>query len=415
MKSLISAYRYASVAIVGVTTLASFGFTPTSALAISSNAEQGQDTASTHRRVCDHEQPEGSAACNARVKVDPSGKPQTGGTPSGLSPAQMRAAYNLGSGVTSVNRTVAVIIAYDNPNIFNDLKTYSTQFGLTQMSNCSVATGTTTHPCFQKVDQNGGTNYPAFNSGWAMESAMDVQTIHAICQNCNILLVEAASNSYSNIFTAFNRAVTMGATVLSNSYSSDEYADQGQYDQYLNRPGIAMTFSSGDAGFGPQFPAASQYVTAVGGTTLNMNGTQVTSETAWSGSGSGCSLYSAKPAFQTDSACANRTIADVSAVADPNTGAAVYFTGAGVGKNGRGSWYVIGGTSLSAPLVAGVYALAGVPSGTQANSLPYSNTSSLRDILTGSNGSCSGSYLCTAQPGFDGPTGLGSPIGLAAF
>jgi subtilase family serine protease len=373
----------------------------------------GQATAAASRRVCDHGHTAGLAFCNAHIKVDPSGRPQASAGPAGLSPQQLRAAYNLGAGKTSVIRTIAIISAYDHPTIAADLKTYSTQFGLTQMANCAVSSGTPTRPCFQKVDQNGGTAYPAFNSAWATEIALDVETVHAICENCNILLVEASSNSYNDLFAALDKAASMGASVISNSYSSNEWSGETAYDSHLNLPGIAVTFSTGDAGFGPQYPAASPYVTAVGGTTLNMNGNSYVSETAWAGSGSGCSNYEIKPAFQTDALCANRTIADVSAVADPATGAAVYNS-ANVVK-GKGAWYIVGGTSLAAPLIAGIYALAGVPSGSAANSLPYSSTSALRDITSGNNGFCGNAYLCTATAGYDGPTGLGTPNGFSAF
>jgi subtilase family serine protease len=144
---------------------------------------------------------------------------------------------------------------------------------------------------------------------------------------------------------------------------------------------------------------------------LKLSGTTRVSETAWSGAGSGCSLYEAKPAVQTD-ACTGRTVADVSADADPATGAAVYDS---VRYQGRRGWFAVGGTSLASPLVAGVYGLAGgVPAGTTANTVPYAHTTNLFDVTTGSNGAC-GSYLCSATTGFDGPTGLGTPNGLLAF
>ena len=140
------------------------------------------------------------------------------------------------------------------------------------------------------------------------------------------------------------------------------------YDGHFNRPGVPITVSSGDAGYGPEFPAASRYVTAVGGTTLTLGSDNSRlSETAWSGAGSGCSSYEAKPAWQTDSSCARRTIADVSADADPSTGASVYDS---QGYQGRVGWFKVGGTSLSAPLIAGVYALAGNASSTTYASPP---------------------------------------------
>jgi len=207
----------------------------------------------------------------------------------------------------------------------------------------------------------------------------------------------------------------MHADVISNSYGSGEFSGETSYDSHFNHPGIAITFSSGDNGYGVEYPASSKYVTAVGGTTLNLNSNSTyNSETVWSGTGSGCSAFELKPTWQKDNLCSKRTVADVSADADPNTGAAVYDS---VKFQGQSGWFKVGGTSLSSPLVAAVYALAGVPSGSSANSLPYSsgNSTNLHDIVSGSNGSCRGTYLCTGVSGYDGPTGLGTPNGLAAF
>jgi subtilase family serine protease len=202
--------------------------------------------------------------------------------------------------------------------------------------------------------------------------------------------------------------------VVSNSFGGGEFSSEATatYDGHFNHPGVAITASSGDSGYGVEFPAASQYVTAVGGTTLvrESSSSRGWSETAWSGAGSGCSAYIPKPSWQTaTTGCARRTVADVSADADPNTGVAVYDT------YRVGGWLVFGGTSVAAPIVAGVYALAENASSVIAGSYPYLHTSSLNDVLSGSNGSCGGSYLCTAGPGFDGPTGLGTPNAAAAF
>lgn len=175
---------------------------------------------------------------------------------------------------------------------------------------------------------------------------------------------------------------------------------------------MAITVSSGDSGYGVEYPAASQYVTAVGGTTLNWNGTTRT-ETAWSGAGSGCSLYEPKPSWQSAiTTCANRAVADVSAVADPNTGVAVYDT---VRYQGQSGWFKVGGTSASSPIIAGVYALAGNAASVVRGSYPYSQTAALNDVTSGSNGSCGGSNLCTAGSGWDGPTGNGTPNGTGGF
>ncbi len=263
------------------------------------------------------------------------------------------------------------------------------------------------------MNQSGGTSYPRANSGWALEIALDVETAHGICPACKILLVEASSASMSNLGAAENEAIALGATVVSNSWGGGEYSSETTDDsRYFNHPGVAITVSSGDGGYGVEYPAASRYVTAVGGTTLNLNGTSWASETTWSGAGSGCSSYEPKPAWQTDTGCSRRTVADVSADADPNTGAAVYD---GTAYSGQSGWFQVGGTSLAAPLVAAVYALTGTASSVNAGSTPYAHAGSLHDVTSGSNGSCGGSYLCTAKPGYDGPTGLGTPNGLTAF
>ena len=285
-------------------------------------------------------------------------------------------------------------------------RTFSSTYGLPP---CTTANG-----CFKKVNQKGGASYPRANQGWALEISLDVQAAHAVCPRCSILLVEASSNSFSNLLAAEDYA-TAHASVVSNSWGGSEFSGEtgASYDGHFNRPGVPITVSSGDAGYGVEFPAASPYVTAVGGTTLTLNpdGTRA-AESVWSGAGSGCSAYEAKPSWQTDTGCTRRSVADVSADADPNTGASVYDS---YGYSGKKGWFQVGGTSLSAPLVAGVYALAGNAGSTLYGSYPYAHVASLYDVLTGANGSCSGSYLCTAGAGYDGPSGLGTPIGITGF
>jgi subtilase family serine protease len=325
--------------------------------------------------------------------------------PSGYGPASLQSAYNLPSATGGSGQTVAIVDAYDDPNAESDLATYRSQYGL---SACTTANG-----CFTKVDQNGGTKYPRGNSGWAEEISLDLDMVSAACPNCKILLVEASSSSMTNLGTAVNTAVRLGAKFVSNSYGGSESSSDATYDStYFNHPGVAITVSSGDNGYGVEYPAASKYVTAVGGTSLKTSSTtRGWTDTVWSGAGSGCSSYDAKPSWQKDTGCANRTVADVSAVADPNTGVAVYDT------YGQGSgWMVFGGTSASSPLIAATYALAGAPSaGSYPSSFPYAHTSALYDVTSGSNGSCGGSYLCTGTTGYDGPSGLGVPNGTAAF
>jgi subtilase family serine protease len=233
----------------------------------------------------------------------------------------------------------------------------------------------------------------------------------AICPKCKILLVEADNNSFINLATAVNEAAALGATQISNSYGGSEFSGETSYDSYYRHLGLAVTVSSGDSGYGVEFPAASQYVAAVGGTHLTKNSSsRGWTETVWSGAGSGCSRYEPKPSWQHDTGCSRRTVADVSAVADPNTGVAVYDT-----YGGDPGWEVFGGTSVAAPVIAAVYALAGAP--VTYGSVPYGHTSSLFDVVGGSNGSCPSNkrYRCTGVTGYDGPSGLGTPNGIGAF
>ncbi|WP_442817931.1 carboxypeptidase regulatory-like domain-containing protein [Streptomyces sp. NBC_01224] len=334
------------------------------------------------------------------VKV-PKAQLAAAATPFGFGPADLQSAYNLPASSAGGGQAVAIVDAFDNPNAEAELAVYRQQYGLPP---CTTANG-----CFKKVDQRGGTNYPPADSGWGAEIALDVQMVSATCPNCHILLVEADDNYMENLGAAVNEAVASGAKYVSNSWGGGEGSDESTFDgQYFKHPGVAITASSGDDGYGVSYPAASPYVTAVGGTSLvKDSSTRGWSEAAWGGAGSGCSRYEAKPSMQSDSGCARRTVADVSAVADPGTGVAVYVAGA---------WHVYGGTSVSAPITASVYALGGTPAaGSLPNTYPYVKPSALNDVTAGSNGSCSGSYLCTATTGYDGPTGLGTPKGVDAF
>ncbi|MFI6377297.1 peptidase S8 [Streptomyces sp. NPDC050546] len=334
--------------------------------------------------------------------------------PSGYGPSDLQDAYGLTSAAASngSGRTIAVVDAYDDPNAESDLAAYRSHYGLPA---CTTANG-----CFKKVSQTGSTtSLPTADSGWAGEISLDLDMASAICPNCHITLVEAKSASMANLGTAVNEAVSLGAKYVSNSYGGGESSSDATYDSsYFNHPGVAITVSAGDAGYGAEYPAASKYVTAVGGTALSASSTaRGWTESVWrtsstEGTGSGCSAYDAKPAWQTDTGCAKRTIADVSAVADPATGVSVYDT---YGADGQG-WATYGGTSASAPIIASVYALAGTPSsGSYPAKFPYANTSALNDVTSGSNGNCTTSYFCTARTGYDGPTGWGTPEGLGAF
>ncbi len=339
----------------------------------------------------------GEAACLAQVRTDI--KPQAIGphaTPSGFGPSSLRAAYSLTSNGSS-SQTIAIVDAQDDPNAEADLGVYRAQYGLAP---CTTANG-----CFTKHKIGN----PAADAGWAEEISLDLDMASAICPNCHILLVEATSATFANLGAAVNYAAAH-ANVVSNSYGGSDATDASA--PYYNHPGVAITVSSGDNGYGVEFPASSHYVTAVGGTHLVMSGTSRVSETAWSGAGSGCSTKNPALTGQAtfNTGCAKRAVADVSAVADPNTGVAVYDTYGGVG-----GWLVFGGTSVASPIIAGVYALAGNESSID-NNYPYTHyTGNFNDITSGNNGSCSPSQLCTARVGWDGPTGLGTPKGTGGF
>jgi len=375
----------------------------------------------------------GDAACDAirHDRLSAAGRVIPNASPSGYSPADLQSAYNLPSATSATGKTagvgqvVAIVDAYDDPSALSDVNTYRSQFSIEPLSTCTSASPavSTITPCFSKVNQSGGTRYPKSNGGWAQEISLDLDMVSAACPNCSILLVEATSSTFTNLGAAVNQAAQLGATEISNSYGGGESSSDASYDAtYFNHPKVAITVSSGDSGYGVQYPAASQYVTAVGGTTLARPtpSNPAWGETVWSGAGSGCSRYDAQPSWQSSIAnitgvCGKRAVADVAAVADPNTGVAVYdsYTYRGVG-----GWLVFGGTSVGSPLIAGVYALAGNADTFNYGSYPYSytktNTTALNDVTGGSNGSC-GNVLCNATSGWDGPTGLGTPNGTSAF
>jgi subtilase family serine protease len=302
---------------------------------------------------------------------------------------------------------VAVVDAYNDPNAAADLATYRTAWGLPP-----CGTG-----CFTKVNQNGQASpLPSPDVGWAEEESLDLDMVSAICPNCHIILVEANAPDPIDLGQGVNTAVNLGAKFVSNSYGGPETSADPTYDsQYFNHPGVAVTASSGDSGYGTQYPAASLHVISVGGTSLtpaaNARGW---TETAWDGTGSGCSAVDPKPSWQADTGCSKRTENDVAAVADPYTGVAIYDTVPN--PNCSPGWCEAGGTSASSPIIASVYALAGTPkAGTYPASYLYTYPSFLFDVTSGTDGSCSPVYLCTAGPGYDGPTGWGTPDGTPAF
>ncbi len=359
------------------------------------------------------------ARCYAKrvVTAPKSGVRPNTDAPTGYSPADLASAYNLPTD-GGAGATIGIVDAYDNPNALADLTVYRAQYGLPALADGQ----------FRKVNQRGVEgSYPAPDAGWAGEIALDIDMVSAIAPNANILLVEADSANFDDLGASVNQAVALGATYVSNSYGSNYSSTPGSgedpselqwTDAYYTHPGVAIVASSGDDAYGVSFPAASAAVTAVGGTSLvhDTTGTRGWNESVWNnqygGPGSGCSLYEPKPAFQTDTGCAKRSVVDVSAVADPATGVSVYNT---YGPDGTG-WAQYGGTSAASPIIAATYALGGpVPAGASPNSFPYAKPGALNDVTTGANGTCSPDYFCTAEPGYDGPTGLGTPNGTAAF
>jgi subtilase family serine protease len=373
------------------------------AASVMSPAAQAEVAGRTVRtvRACADAPALGFARCHAHIVVDKAGAFAAAAGPSGLSPAQLRSAYKI-TGQGDASRTIAIVDAYHYANAERDLGVYRTQFGLPA---CTKANG-----CFKQVDQNGGTTYPRVNVGWNQEAALDLDMASAMCPACKIVLVESKSASFLDLATAVQTASSLaGVVAVSNSYGGSE-SGSSSYESYYNHPGIAVTVSSGDSGYGVQFPASSPHVTAVGGTSLvTASNSRGWAETVWSGAGSGCSTTYAKPSWQADTGCSMRTVADVSAVADPATGVSVYAPT----SRTKSGWLVFGGTSVAAPLIAGVYGVNGGVITYGSN--PYANTGALFDVTSGSNGSCGGSYLCTGAVGYDGPTGLGTPNGSSAF
>jgi subtilase family serine protease len=371
----------------------------------------------------------GAFRCMSALRVDLPVVPNATAAHGGYGPADLRAAYKLASAAVTNGKgqTVALVDAYDDPTIESDLNTYRAYYGIPP---CTTANG-----CFKRVNQDGEQgSYPLANPDWEPEIALDTEMVSAICPNCHILLVEANSADetiatsnpvqHSDLGAAVDTAVNLGATEVSNSYgTAGPEPDQTFFDHYYDHPGVAITASAGDQDYGTVWPAASPYVTAVGGTELVQDPATARgwSESVWGsvfpgvvpneaqGTGSGCSLWEPKPAWQHDAGCSGRTVADVSAVAD---NVAIYDSSPEIG-----GWGVVAGTSIASPLMASVYALAGNAKSLVYGSYPYSHQSSFFDVTQGSNFTPSSvcGYLCTAEPGYDGPTGLGTPNGIGGF
>jgi Subtilase family len=330
--------------------------------------------------------------------------------PKGYGPADIESAYHL-SPSAGAGKTVAIVDAYDDPNAEADLAAYRAHYGLPA---CTTANG-----CFTKVNQNGETaNLPVPDPGWGVEISLDIDAVSAACPSCKILLVEANSSSLADLIPGVRTAARLGADAISNSYGSHgEFSGEQTLERYYKDLPVPFVVASGDYGYGNgailigsvSYPAASRYAVAVGGTSLTRaDDARGWSESVWDGATSGCSAYIHKPGWQKDKLCGMRTVVDVSAVADVKTGLAVYDT---FGYNG---WLQVGGTSLATPIVSSVYAMGGAPKTPYASGL-YASPDGLFDVVGGSNGQCQETYLCDGVPGYDSPTGLGTPDGTSAF
>lgn len=320
---------------------------------------------------------------------------------SGYAPTAIKGAYRI-TGITNkgAGQIIGIIDAYDNPDAATDLNTFDKQF--------SVAACNTTNGCFTKIYATG--SKPAANSSWSLESSLDIEWSHAIAPNAKIILVEASSSSTNALLQAVDVAIQNGATVISMSWGGGEFSGETSDDTHFNVPGVIFCASSGDSGHGTMYPAASPYVVTVGGTTLHITGTTWTSETAWNGSSGGESTYETEPSYQASAqSSGKRGIPDVAWEGNPNTGVAVYS------KYGYGGWVEVGGTSVGSPSWAGLFAIvessraaASKSALTLPQTLLYPDAEAdYHDITSGTNGSCGA--LCTAGPGYDFVTGVGSP------
>ncbi len=378
--------------------------------------------------------PPGGRMIECNIVIDPapvktpSGYRQAGGGPlfegggelGGYDPKDLQSAYGIPT-TGGTTETVAIVDAYGYAAAESDLAKYREKYGLAA---CTKASG-----CFKKVNQKGEEkNYPPeggeLEVGWTVETALDLDMVSAACPGCHILLVQATTQEAKDTAASVEEAATLKATEISNSYGYPENnetfcpAKKGckEYLAAYNHAGIPVTVSTGDSGYddgvgAPSWPATSPNVIAVGGTSLNKaTGSRGWSEKAWAGGGSGCSLYESKPAWQIDPSCSKRIDSDVSAVADPNTPVSVYNTPAASG------WVNIGGTSVSSPLLAGIEAHANSATKTASAEAFYKHPGMLFDVTVGSNGICTppaeNAYACKAGPGYDGPTGEGTPNGV---
>ena len=420
---------------LAVSPSASASSTHTPAKTANTAATASKTLPAGERQVCPTPTKPGDMACLSVIK---SGKRAAFQpdliNPFAYRPVDLQKAYNLvaASKGRGKGMTVAIVDGGDDPDAARNLAAYRKEWGLPA---CSTATGA---GCLVKVNQNGKASpLPIADptGSWEVEEALDLDMVSAICPNCRILLVEAGFDPANipeqynpgivQFSAAENSAVGLGAKFVSNSWGGPEsFADQA-HNAAFRHPGVAITVAAGDEGYGVSYPASTQFVTSVGGTSLlpASGKSRGWTESAWSGTGSGCSAIQAKPAWQavddtSPNGCLTRTDNDVSAVADPNTGVWIYDTYPYLGQTL--DWESVGGTSAASPIIAAVYALAGKPkAATYPASYLYQkgHEAHLYPATGGTNGWCETfrAYLCHGESGYDAPTGLGTPDGITAF
>jgi len=323
--------------------------------------------------------------------------------PAGWGADDLASAYGLPA-TPGPETVVGISIAYDAPNLEADLAVYRAQYGLPP---CTTANG-----CFRKVNQQGlAAPLPEPSFGWALESTLDVSMVSAACPSCRLVVVEGNSPGFADLAETEDTAVRLGASVVSNSYGAREGGAPLAFASHYQHPGVAVVASSGDSGFtAASYPAVLATTIAVGGTSLARDPSSARgwTESVWQYGGSGCSAYIAKPSWQKDTHCGKRTVADVAAAADE---IAIHYADAG-------GWLPVNGTSASAPFIAGLIGRSGhvpAPSGLYANAARFTDITTGHNDPAGAGKKCGGDYLCVAGPGYDAPTGVGVPNGLAGF
>jgi F0F1-type ATP synthase membrane subunit c/vacuolar-type H+-ATPase subunit K len=388
----------------------------------------------------------GHASCFATVRADSLIRAAFPDDVNGLTPNDLSTLYKYpapaAQGSAGKGQTVEVVVVGDYAAAESDLAVYRSHFGLPP---CTTANGCLTKISTSTTGQisvlsGGSSSISAYaasisayaatpsSTGWAGEVDTDTQMISATCPQCKIVISEAATDSISDLSQAVITGInTAGVTIVSASFgtpesisdlvmntAADNYQGTKVVAAYDNYRGVKVVAAAGDYGYGVYFPASQNSVIAVGGTTLSASGSTV-NESVWSGTGSGCSMFFPRESWQKvpTTGCSMRSVVDIAAVADPNTGVAIYdSTLAGT----SGGWATFGGTSVSAPIITGIISLSGDTQGSVgAQKLYAAASSNFLKITSGSNGTCAALFLCTAQGGYSGPTGLGIPQGLGGF